>query len=84
MAKSGGGWADPALREKQRAATKARWDDPASGPRLRAAIANSENRPKVSAAMSQVAPTSRDWQCQYRLRRRFCRRAPNASGSAPS
>ena len=51
MAKSGKGrWADSA-REKQSAATKARWDDPVSGPRLRAAIANSENRAKVSAAM---------------------------------
>ena len=42
--------ADPAQREKQSASMKARWDDPVEGAKLRAAIANSENRAKISAA----------------------------------
>jgi hypothetical protein len=52
MAKSvGGGGLDPTQRDKQRAATKARWDDPVSGARMRAAIAHPENRDRISAAM---------------------------------
>jgi hypothetical protein len=41
------------------------------------APAKATNRP------AQVAPMSPDWQCRYRLRRRFCRRVPNASALAP-
>jgi hypothetical protein len=51
MAKSPRSEWDPAQRDKQSAATKARWDDPVSEARLREAIANPENRAKVSAAM---------------------------------